>query len=162
MSQNTLDNFSLYLWNNPEGYHVTVTTNYNLPTEKRSFFSFGKQTYKSWRAYNLHQPEPLKEFFNTFKNKHKGSVTSYANEYWISKLAVNTGTRGRRTAPGAMILLEDNGLYGFVVQFADHEFRGEFDDSNLSASQRKGAKGVCLGQFIWKDDDVITDYAEAF
>ncbi len=163
MTTNTLDNFSLYLWQNPEGYHVTVTTNYNLPTEKRSFFSFGKQTYKSWRAYNLYQPEPLKEFFETFKAKHKSSIQSYASQYWISKLAVNTKTHGRRTAPGSMILLEDNSEYAFILQLAEHEFKGFFDASNLSKKQQSGAKGVCLGSFIWKEDsDNIQDYAEAF
>ncbi len=162
MSTNILNNFSLYLWNNPEGFQVTVTTNYNLPTQKRKFFSFGKQTYKSWKAYNLYQPESLKEFFGTFKNKHKSLIDSYANQYWISKLAENTNTDGRRTAKGAMILLEDNGEYGFVLQLDTHEFRGIFDNSSLTAKQRKGAKGVCLGQFIWKDGGLINDYAEAF
>ena len=162
MTTNTLDNFSIYLWQNPEGYHVTVTTNYNLPTEKRSFFSFGNQTYKSWRAYNLYQPTPLVEFFNNFKNKHKNKVADYSTQYWISKLAVNTGTKGRRTAQGVMILLEDNQEYGFILQLADHEFKGIFDATNLSNKQRKGAKGICLGQYIWKNDDAIEDYAEAF
>jgi hypothetical protein len=158
---NKLENFSLYLWQNPEGFHVTVTTNYNTPTEKRSFFSFGKQTYKSWRAFNLHQPEPLKQFFEKFKFKHQTEIKKF-DQYWISKLGVNTGTKGRRTAPGAMILIEASNVYGFVVQFAEHEFKGEFDDSLLSTKQKKGAKGVCLGQFIWKDDDIIQEYAEAF
>lgn len=160
---NKLENFSLYLWKNPEGYHVTVTTNYNTATEKRSFFSFGNQTYKSWRAYNLYQPVPLKEFFESFKHQHKSLVSTYAPQYWISKLAVNTGNRGRKTAPGAMILLEDSGDYGFLLQLADHEFRGAFDPSNLSKRQLQGAKGVCLGSFIWKEDsDDIQEYAEAF
>ena len=66
---NTLDNFSLFLWKNPEGYHITVTTNYNTPNEKRSFFSLGGQTYKSWRAFNLKQPEPLKPFFEDIDYK---------------------------------------------------------------------------------------------
>lgn len=158
---NKLENFSLYLWKNPEGYHVTVTTNYNQPTEKRSFFSFGKQTYKSWRAYNLHQPEPLKNYFEGFKEQYKGQLRTQS-QYWISKLAVNTGTSGRRTAPGAMILTETQGQYSFVVDFAGNTFDGDFDDSMLSARQRKGAKGVCLGQFVWKDDDIIQEYAEAF
>lgn len=158
----TLENFSLYLWHNPEGYHITVTTNYNLPTEKRSFFSFGQQTYKSWRAYNLHQPEPLKSFFANFKSKHKENVKQYASQYWISKLARNTGTHGRKTAPGALILLEDNSLYGFVIQLAEYEFKGEFDSSLLSHKQIKGAKGQCLGAYIWKDDDAVDDYVEAF
>lgn len=162
MSNNTLDNFSLYLWKNPEGYHITVTTNFNLPSEKRSFFSFGAQTYKSWRAYNLHQPEPLREFFQEFKNAYKPKVSNYAPEYWISKLAVNTGRRGRQTAPGALILLKQGESYGFVLRLRHHEFKGEFDDSMLSDRQRRGAKGVCLGQYIWRDDDLVTEYAEAF
>jgi hypothetical protein len=158
---NTLDNFSLYLWKNPEGYHVTVTTNYNTSNEQRSFFSFGNQTYKSWKAFNLHQPVPLKEFFENFKSKYKNDVKEF-EQYWISKLGVNTGTKGRRTAPGAMILFEDNSEYGFIVHFKEHVFRGMFDDNALTAKQKQGAKGVCLGSYIWKDDDLIQDYAEAF
>jgi hypothetical protein len=158
---NTLDNFSLYLWDNPEGYHITVTTNYNTSTEKRSFFSFGKQTYKSWRAFNLHQPEPLKEFFSNFKEQNK-SIKEVGRDYWISKLAVNTGTKGRRTAPGAMILIDDNGTFTFKLNLAQHAFSGEFMNDSLSEAQRKGAKGVCLGCYIWKEDTEINDYAEAF
>jgi hypothetical protein len=161
MAQNKLENFSLFLWENPEGYHITVTTNYNLNTEKRSFFSFGKQTYKSWRAYNLHQPEPLKGFFSSFKDKHKETLKLF-DEYWISKLAVNTGTKGRRTAPGAMILIKDADNFGFSLDLAEHRFKGEFDPSLLSSKQKAGAKGVCLGAYIWKDDDSIEEYAEAF
>lgn len=162
MATNNLENFSLYLWDNPEGYHITVTTNYKLPTEKRSFFSFGKQTYKSWTAYNLHQPEPLRGYFAEFKHKHKSTVKTYASQYWISKLVRNTGTHGRRTAPGAMILLEEQGIWGCVVQFAEHEFRCEFDANLLSHSQKQGAKGQCIGAYIWKDDSAIDDWVEAF
>ena len=157
----TLDNFSLYLWKNPEGYHVTVTLNYQQTNERRAFFSFGAQTYKSWRAYNLYQPDELHEFFQTFKTKHKKSVSGCAPQYWISKLAVNTGNRGRATGAGAMILLEDNNEFGFVLQLKDKEFKGVFDDSNLSERQRKGAKGVCLGEFKWRDDDKPA-YVEIF
>jgi hypothetical protein len=162
MSTNTLNNFSLYLWKNPEGLHVTVTTNYNLPTEKRSFFSFGKQTYKSWRAYNLHQPQPLLDFFADFKNEFQPKLKTVQGNYWISKLGVNTGTKGRRTAPGAMILAEDNGTYMFYMQLKEHYFEGVFDDSSLTSKQRKGAKGECLGAYTWKNDDDVQDYAEAF
>ena len=159
---NSLDNFSLYLWKNPEGYHITVTTNYNTSNEKRSFFSFGKQTYKTWRAYNLHQPVPLEEFFKQFKQQFQSKLKGVNGNYWISKLAVNTGNKGRRTAPGAMILAEENNTHHFCLQLAEHYFEGEFDDSLLSAKQRKGAKGVCIGAYIWKADDNIQDYAEAF
>lgn len=159
---NTLDNFSLYLWRNPEGYHVTVTTNYNLPTQKRKFFSFGKQTYKSWRAYNLYQPEPLKEYFLNWKNQYKEVFKDRESDYWVSKLAENTGTHGRRTAPGCMILFKDQERFAFIVSFADLTYKGWFDDSMLSDRQRRGAKGVCLGSYIWKDTGTITDYAEAF
>lgn len=159
---NTLDNFSLYLWKNPEGYHVTVTTNYNKPNEQRSFFSFGGQTYKSWRAYNQHQPIPLEDFFRKFKQEFQPKLKGVNGNYWISKLAVNTGNKGRRTAPGAMILAEQNGTMLFYLQLAEHYFEGIFDDSSLSAKQKKGAKGVCLGLYIWKDDDNIQEYAEAF
>jgi hypothetical protein len=134
MAQNKLENFSLYLWENPEGYHITVTTNYNLSTEKRSFFSFGKQTYKSWRAFNLHQPEPLRGFFGEFKDKNKENIKLF-DEYWISKLAVNTGTKGRRTAPGALILILDSNVFGFSLQLAEHKFKCEFDNSFLSVNQ---------------------------
>lgn len=161
MAQNKLENFSLFLWKNPEGYHVTVTTNYNLNTEKRSFFSFGKQTYKSWRAYNLHQPQPLLEFFNNFKHLHKEPL-KLLDEYWISKLAANTGSKGRRTAPGAMILIKDADSFGFSLDLAEHKFKGEFDAGLLSDKQKKGAKGVCLGAYIWKEDDTIEEYVEAF
>lgn len=158
---NNLDNFSLYLWKNPEGYHVTTTINYQQPNERRAFFSFGKQTYKSWRAYNLYQPDELLDFFQTFKHKHKNSVSEYAPQYWISKLAVNTGNRGRATGAGSMILLEDHNEYAFVIQLKDKEFKGIFDDSNLSDKQRKGAKGTCLGEFKWRDDDKPA-YVEIF
>jgi hypothetical protein len=52
-----------------------------------------------------------------------------------------------------MILFESNNEYGFVLQLKEQEFKGIFDDSNLSAKQRKGAKGICLGEFKWRDDD---------
>lgn len=159
---NTLDNFSLYLWKNPEGYHITVTTNYNTANEKRSFFSFGKQTYKTWRAYNLHQPEPLQDFFKKFKQEFQPKVKIIPGNYWISKLAVNTGTKGRRTAPGAILLAEENNTHHFFLQLAEHYFEGEFDESLLSAKQKKGAKGECIGAYIWKDDNNIQEYAEAF
>jgi hypothetical protein len=158
----TLDNFSMYLWQNPEGLHITLTTNFRTPNEKRSFFSFGKQTYKSWRAFNLYQPEPLREYFNNFKETYNKQLKTTPHDYWISKLAVNTGLRGRRTAPGCCILQNISGNYNFVIRLADHQFEGDFDDSNLSPNQRSGAKGVCLGSFIWKNDDIIDDYAEAF
>lgn len=164
MTTNTLNNFSLYLWDNgSEGLHVTVTTNYNLPNEKRSFLSFGKQTYKSWYAYNQYQPAPLKEFFAEFKTQHQKKIKTYAAQYWISKLVTNTKKAGRKTARGAMILLEDNQEYGFILQLAELEFRGVFDAAGLTAKQLKGAKGVCLGSFIWKEDSGdIQEYAEAF
>lgn len=163
MTTNTLDNFSLYLWRNPEGLHVTVTTNYNLPTEKRSFFSFGNQTYKSWRAFNQYQPVPLKDFFAQFKNQWQDKFKKHSGNFWISKLAINTKTHGRRTAQGAMILFEMDDQYCFIMQLKDQYFEGVFDDSNLSKKQLSGAKGVCLGSFIWKaDSDDIQEYAEAF
>lgn len=160
---NTLDNFSLYLWQNPEGYHVTVTTNFNTAKEQRSFFSFGKQTYKSWRAYNQHQPQPLLDFFLEFKNQWQPKLKNVNGNYWISKLAVNTGNKGRRVAPGSMILAEDNnGDFLFYLQLKEHQFEGVFDASCLTNKQRQGAKGVCLGAYTWKDDDNILEYAEAF
>jgi len=159
---NTLDNFSLFLWKNPEGYHITVTTNYNTPNEKRSFFSLGGQTYKSWRAFNLKQPEPLKPFFEEFKNEYKTNLKTCPGDYWISKLATNTGTAGRRTGNGAIILFECGDSYGFTLHLKEHKFNGEFDESILSERQKKGAKGRCLGAYIWKDDDTITEYVEAF
>lgn len=163
MANNNLENFSLYLWNNPEGYHVTVTTNYNTPKQKRSFFSFGKQTYKSWRAYNDSQPGQLKEFFANFKNEFQPKLKGNVGNYWISKLAVNTGNKGRRVAKGIMILVEEHGKYHFIVQLGDHHFDGEFESSLLTDKQRKGAKGVCEGAFIWKeDDDDCQEYEEAY
>jgi hypothetical protein len=163
MTTNTLENFSLYLWRNPEGLHVTVTTNYNLPVEKRSFFSFGNQTYKSWRAFNQHQPVPLKDFFAKFKNQWQNKFKTHTGNFWISKLATNTKTHGRRTAQGAMILFEIDDQNFFIMQLKDQYFEGKFDDSNLSDKQLKGAKGVCLGSFMWRDDTGdIQEYAEAF
>lgn len=161
MTTNTLDNFSMWLWDNPEGLHITATLNYQQPNERRVFFSFGKQTYKSWRAFNLCQPIELSDFFNNFKSKHKDLIKEYAPQYWISKCAVNTGTRGRATGAGAMILMEEMGTYYFIIQLKDQEFRGLFDNSNLSAKQLKGKKGVCLGEFKWRDDDKPA-YVEIF
>lgn len=150
-----LDNVSLYLWKNPEGFHTTATLNYQQPNELRCFFSFGNQTYKSWRAYNLYQPEELCAFFAEFKAKHKQRITEYAAHYWISKLAVNTGNRGRATGAGAMILLHDpqQDEYGFQLQLKDQQFTSMFDNTNLTQKQRTGAKGVCLGEFRWRDDE---------
>jgi hypothetical protein len=162
MTTNTLENFSLYLWDNPEGLHVTVTTNFGLPSEKRSFFSFGKQTHQSWRAYNLHQPEALKPFFSHFKELNQLDLKKHSIDYWISKLAVNTGTQGRRTARGAMILIEEAGKYAFILKLGEHEFREEFDDSGLSQKQKRGAKGRCIGEYRWNNQSAIDDYAEAF
>lgn len=160
---NTLENFSLYLWNNPEGLHVTVTTNYNTAKEKRSFFSFGSQTYKSWRAYNLHQPVPLQDFFAEFKNEYKPKLKNNTGNYWISKLALNTGNKGRTTLAGAMILAQDEGQFSYVMQLRDKYFEGVFDDSILSNRQRQGAKGQCVGAFVWKDDDQsLLEYGEPF
>lgn len=151
----SLDNFSIYLWKNPEGFHVTCTLNYQQPNERRAFFSFGKQTYKSWRAYNLYQPAELEDYFNKFKQKHKTHIKEYAPHYWISKLAVNTGNRGRATGAGAMILCHDPEIdeYAFVLDLVNNEYKGLFDPSNLSAKQLKGAKGQCLGEYKWRDDD---------
>lgn len=158
-----LDNFSCYLWKNPEGFHVTTTLNYQQPNELRCFFSFGSQTYKSWRAYNLYQPDELLDFFGDFKSKHKSTIKDYAPHYWISKLAVNTGNRGRATGAGAMILCHDPAeeSFAFIVQLKTQEFRGLFDASNLSEKQKAGAKGVCLGEFKWRDDEK-PNYVEIF
>jgi len=158
----TLDNFSLYLWHNPEGYHVTVTTNYKQPTEQRSFFSFGGQTYKSWRQFNLSQPEPIRGYFAQFKEIYQPQIKHVKHNYWISKLALNTGTRGRRTAPGAMILQQSGDVYSFVLDLAGHTFEGDFDHRLLTERQRVGAKGTCVGAYVWQNDDNIQDYAEAF
>ena len=162
MSTNTLNNFSLQLWRNPEGYHVTVTTNYNLATEKRSFFSFGAQTYRSWKAYNLHQPIPLKEYFAGIKEIYKPELKNYPHNFWISKLGVNTGTHGRRTAAGMMILQEIANEFHYIMHLKELTFEGVFDPNNLTEKQKKGAKGVCLGSYMWKEDDEILEYAEAF
>ena len=161
--KNTLENFSLYLWNNPEGLHVTLTTNYNTAREKRSFFSFGNQTYKSWRAYNLYQPTPLQPFFAEFKNEWQSNLKQAEKSYWISKLGENTGNSGRRTLAGAMILFKQSGTFCFVMQLRDQYFEGEFDDSMLSERQRRGAKGQCVGAHIWKDQNQDQlDYGEPF
>lgn len=163
MSTNTLENFSMYLWDNPEGYHITLTTNFGLSTEKRKFFSFGGQTHRSWRAFNLYQPIPLKAFFAEFQSLHKSIIKENNLDYWISKLAENTGTKGRRTAKGAMILMQENTDFAFILQLDTMEFHGWFDQTTLSEKQKKGAKGRCVGEFRWSlQNDAVEDYAEAF
>ena len=62
-----------------------------------------------------------------------------------------------------MILVNEDGTYHFFLQLNEHYFEGVFDDSSLSKKQLSGAKGVCLGSFIWKEAaDDMQEYAEAF
>jgi hypothetical protein len=106
---------------------------------------------------------PLLEFFAGFKNQWQDKFKKHSGNFWISKLATNTKTQGRRTAQGAMILFEVEDQYCFTMQLKDHHFEGVFDASNLSKKQLSGAKGVCLGSFMWQEDTGdIEDYAEAF
>lgn len=150
-----LENLTLWLWdNNDEGLHITMTTNYNLPTEKRWFFSYGgNQTKNTWTAYNRSQPENLKDWFHTQKAKLQSMVQESKNsgiDCYISKQTRNTGTKGRQVAQGFCVLfvhpnlLEVNPM--FYLKMRDLTFRGEFDPTGISKAQKN--KG-CLGVFKW-------------
>lgn len=147
-----LDNFSLYLWNNgPEGYHITVTLNYNTTRQRRCFISFGKQTYRSWRAYNENQPPQYKDFFANFKQRWRQAINANGlKEYWISKMGMNTGNKGRVVAETACILFNDDDRWGCIIDFAGEEHKVFFDEI-----QRLGKKGTCIGEYRWNGTNNI-------
>lgn len=158
MQQSTtgLENLTLWLWDNEDdGLHITMTTNYNLPTEKRWFFSYaGAQAKNSWRAYDRNQPENFKNWFAAQKDKYRdakqqGIDTGYT--VYISKQARNTGLKGRAVAQGFCMTFMPENLNKdnpqFILQMGDFKFVNEFDPTALSESQRQ--KG-CLGVYRWQ------------
>lgn len=161
MATNGLENLTLWLWDNEEGLHITMTTNYNLPTEKRWFFSYaGDQTKNSWRAYNRSQPPSLEAWFD----EQKALIKPYINklqengfDVYISKQTRNTGTKGRAVAQGFCCLIQAPHTQetGFILQMRDLQFKGEFDPSILSKAQ---ANKGCKGAYRWS---LVEDTADA-
>lgn len=149
-----LENLTIWLWDNAqEGLHITMTTNYNLPTEKRWFFSYGgAQTKNSWLAYDRSQPPNLKEWFREQKQRNfeiisAAKQTGYT--VYISKQTRNTGTKGRVVAQGFCATFMPSTAMEqpqFILKMQDLTFKGEFDSGALSNAQRN--KG-CLGVYKW-------------
>jgi hypothetical protein len=155
-----LENTHLWLWNNEEGLHCSVTINYGTTGEKNAFFSFsGNNTLNQWKAYNDKQPEPLKPYFAEIKEKYRQFLKDYGSNYRISKLARNTGSKGRRVMNGMMILFEptaNDSEYSFIAHIGDDVLRGQFDSTRVSERQQKTDVGTCIGAFNWyapRDED---------
>jgi hypothetical protein len=161
-STSGLENLTVWLWDNAEeGLHITMTTNYNLPTEKRWFFSYsGAQTKNTWRAYDRSQPENLREWFRDQKSKFLEIVSaaqSSGHDVYISKQTRNTGTKGRAVAQGfcaTFVPTNHTGYAQFILKMRDATFKGEFDPGLLSESQRR--KG-CLGVYKWSAVEEVVD-----
>jgi len=149
-----LENLTLWLWDNAdEGLHITMTTNYNLPTEKRWFFSYaGAQTLNSWRAYDRNQPEAFRDWFRMHKTENKSMIRGAQDagyDVYISKQAKNTGTKGRVVAQGYCATFMPKHQVDtpqFFLQMANCNFKGEFDPSAISNKQRERG---CLGVYTW-------------
>lgn len=148
-----LENLTLWLWDNKdEGLHITMTTNYNLPTEKRWFFSYsGAQTKNTLTAYNRSQPENLKDWFYSEKSSLQ-KLLKHCQESgfdcYVSKQSRNTGTKGRQVAQGycALMMPKTDNQIMFRLKMKDLIFTGEFDPNSISKAQK--SKG-CLGVFKW-------------
>lgn len=157
-----LTDLKIWLWNNREGLHTTVVTNYGTPFEKRSFFAFaGENTAQGFKAYRDKQPTALKEYFAE-KRKYLEPVRFHALEKGfevrISKLVENTGNNGRRVLRGCMLLMYKPGNYQFVAYLGDNEHMGEFNPDLVTARQRN-----CLGAYYWKKPtEAEEDWGEAF
>jgi hypothetical protein len=159
-----LENLTIWLWDNAEeGLHLTMTTNYNLPTEKRWFFSYnGAQTKNTWTAYNRSQPENTKEWFEDEKRKFKTQFEQLQQagfDVYISKQTRNTGTKGRVVAQGfcALMKSQNTDIFGFMLKMKDLTFKGEFDYDSISRKQK--AKG-CLGVYKWTAVTEVSESAE--
>ena len=155
MTANSLENLTLWLWDNKtQGLHMNLTTNYGLQSRKDWFFSFaGEQTKNSWRAYNRSQPEPFKPWFIEQKQKCMSEyehLKTIGNVY-ISKQVRNTQTNGRVVTQGFCMLtipFDKKRDPIFVLVMKDKEFLGTLTQDSLSKSQiNKG----CLGSFTWKE-----------
>lgn len=159
---NELNSIRLWLWNNPEGLHTTLVTNYGTATEKRSFFSLsGNNTLNKWKAYADKQPAELKEYFANIRQQLdpalKQAQAAGINTR-ISKLARNTGDSGRRVLRGMIMLFEmPQGEYEFVMHLGDERFRGSFDPSLVNDRQRG-----CVGAYYWNRESLTQSWEEAF
>lgn len=160
-----LTDLKLWLWNNPEGLHVTCVTNYNTPYEKRSFFSFsGENTRQGFKAYRDKQPTALKDYFAQ-KREDLSSARHYAIdngfECRISKLVENTGSSGRRVLRGCMLLMSKPNNHQFFAYIGEHKHVGEFSPDLLSGKllDMPNAEGAYFWNVPTESDE---DYGEAF
>lgn len=159
---NELNSIRLWLWNNPEGLHTTLITNYGTATEKRSFFSLsGNNTLNRWKAYADKQPAGLKDYFKGIRDELDPALRR-ARETGIntriSKLTRNTGDSGRRVLRGMIMLFEmPEGEYDFVMYLGDRRFQGTFDPSLLSSKQKN-----CVGAYYWNQEQATQTWEEAF
>lgn len=147
-----LEKLNMWLWDNEEGMHITVDVNYGLSTHKRAFFSLkGENTLNKWKAYNDKQPSQLREYFGGLKEQYRQQVKDIiarGHAVRISKLATNTGTKGRRVMNG-MIMLYDT--REFVVVVGEHEFSGRFEtDGGTMAQRNNSLGGKFLGEWRWQ------------
>ena len=160
-----LEDLKMWLWNNEEGPHVTVVTNYNKPWEKRSFFSFaGENTRQGFKAYRDKQPTALKDYFQQRRKdleiaRQQALQAGYTVS--ISKLVENTGHNGRRVLRGCMLLMMKPKDYRFLAYLGEEQHCGEFSPDLLSGKQLNMSNAV--GAYFWRlnteEDD---DYGEAF
>ena len=131
-----LTDLKLWLWNNTEGLHVTVVTNYSTPWEKRSFFSFsGNNTLQGFKAYRDKQPTALKPYFEHKRGQlaiARAQAVEHGYECRISKLVENTGNTGRRVLRGCMLLMSKPNNYRFLAYLGEEEHCGEFSPDLLS------------------------------
>jgi len=156
----TLRNATMWLFNNKDGYHISITTNYGTPQEKSGFFSLkGERCRDQWRAFNTDQPGPLMDYFATIKEDWKKITDSpqCAFHFRTSKMAVNTGKDGRRTARAAILVFESNPVWVFKLCLGPLKFDGEFSQDGLSEKQ---LNANCVGLWTWKEP--TQDYEEAF
>lgn len=160
---NELQNASMWLWKNKDGLKVTLTTNFGTPSFKRRFFALkGDQCKNNWRAYNLSQPEALREYFKEFKNEWRSKLKGSEFDYRISKLVEDARPHGRRVCKGAIILFEDPNDCGFVLQLGPKRFTGVFDSTEITSNQKNTEFGTCLGSWNYRIEDNENGYGEAW
>lgn len=168
-----LERLSMWLWDNPPkadgtggGLHCTVDINFDLPNGKRAMFSLGgENTRNQWKAYNDSQPTQLKEYFAYLKNTYREEVKRLieeGNTVRISKLAMNTGNKGRRVMNGMILLVSKGNRHTFTMHIGEHRFDGEFDASTETAAQRNNTRGgIFQGEWRWQKPRAEDDLWEA-
>lgn len=144
-----LENVSMWLYNNLDGYHITITTNYNTPTYKKRHFSLKSAAcYNSWRRYESNQPPEYRTYFSNIRNKLEDNIIELNVNFRASKLAENTGTIGKRVCPGAIIVFDTDPKM-FILYLGPKRFTGEFLTDHITQKQ---VDTGCVGSWSWKDE----------